>query len=275
VLHPALSRSTSPAERDLVKNLGQVLRITASFSVTQRAAINRCLRIMTGGMHQFQSRAGLQGLADVSELDRYCYFVAGVVGEMLTELFCDFSADIALRRQALRELQVSFGQALQMVNILKNLWDDRSRGVVWYPRDVFARHGFDLATLAPGQCDAAFADGLRELIAVAHAHLRNALAYICLIPGHEIGIRTFCAWALQLAVLTLGNLHQHPHFASSDEIKVSRAALARVIALSNLTVGSNSLLTAQFNWLARGLPLSSLGRPAAPVGVEMRATTAA
>ena len=46
---------------------------------------------MCNGMHQFQRTASLRGLPRATDLDDYCYYVAGVVGEMLTELFCDYS----------------------------------------------------------------------------------------------------------------------------------------------------------------------------------------
>ena len=54
---------------------------------------------MCDGMHQFQRTASLRGLPGTRELDEYCYYVAGVVGQMLTELFCGYSADINLRRE--------------------------------------------------------------------------------------------------------------------------------------------------------------------------------
>ena len=56
---------------------------------------------------------------------------------MLTELFCDYSAEIDRHRKKLLQLAVSFGQGLQMTNILKDIWDDRARGACWLPRDVF------------------------------------------------------------------------------------------------------------------------------------------
>ena len=63
-----------------------------------------------------------------------------------------------------------------MTNILKDVWEDRSRGACWLPQEVFTRHGIDLAQLAPGRPDARFDAGMRELVGVAHAHLRNALS---------------------------------------------------------------------------------------------------
>ena len=110
---------------------------------------------------------------------------------MLTELFCGYSAAIDRQQRALREFAVSFAQGLQMTNILKDVWEDRSRGACWLPQEVFTRHGMDLATLAPGPKHARFDAGMRELIGVAQAHLRNALAYTLLIPRRETGIRRF------------------------------------------------------------------------------------
>lgn len=64
----------------------------------------------------------------MAAMDLYCYHVAGVVGEMLTELFCDYSPEINQHKPVLMKLAVSFGQGLQMTNILKDIWEDRKRG---------------------------------------------------------------------------------------------------------------------------------------------------
>src|SRR6185437_729762 len=100
---------------------------------------------------------GLNGLADVAEMDRYCYCVAGVVGEMLTDLFCAYALDIDARRDIMAPLAVSFGQGLQMTNIIKDVWADRQRGVCWFPREIFDRVGIDLETLVAGDDDSALA----------------------------------------------------------------------------------------------------------------------
>ena len=104
-----------------------------------------CVRIMGKGMAEFQDRDLRHGLATLDEMSDYCYYVAGVVGEMLTRLFCHYSPEIAAHRETMMRLAVSFGQGLQMTNILKDLWDDHSREVCWLPRDIFESHGFDLS----------------------------------------------------------------------------------------------------------------------------------
>jgi len=261
-----LSDRTLPTERDLVSNMQRVTRVMAALRAPQRAAIQRCVALMCHGMPRFQFTASLKGLPRSSDLDDYCYYVAGVVGEMLTELFCDYSAEIARNRAALASLAASFAQGLQMTNILKDVWEDRSRGACWLPQEVFSRYGVDLGQLSSEPFDPRFGAGFRELLGVAHAHLRNALDYTLLIPGTETGIRRFCLWAIGLAVLTLRKIEHHPRFTAGNQVKVKRSAVAMTRILTNAAVRRDAVLRLLFATAARGLPLARLAdvRPSRP-----------
>jgi farnesyl-diphosphate farnesyltransferase len=263
-LTPLLSNWTLATERDLVGNMPRVLNVTASLSEPKRAAIRRCLEQMCYGMPLFQSTASLKGLPRLTDLDDYCYYVAGDVGDMLTELFCDYSPAIARRRSELQALSVSFAQGLQMTNILKDVWEDRSRGACWLPQEVFSRHGVDLSRLNAEPHDAQFAAGMQELIGVAHAHLRRALHYTLLIPGKEAGIRRFCLWAIGLAVLTLRKIKRNPQFTSGVQVKIKRSAVAMTRLLTGVALRNDWLLRRLFRFAARGLPLAKLGEVRRP-----------
>jgi farnesyl-diphosphate farnesyltransferase len=263
-LEQRLSERTLPTERDLVSNMQRVINVTASLSEPQRAAIHRCVELMCYGMPRFQATASLRGLPRLTDLDDYCYYVAGVVGDMLTDLFCEYSPVIARRRAGLQSLAVSFAQGLQMTNILKDVWEDRSRGACWLPQEVFARHAVDLARLAPEPYDPRFAAGMRELVAVAHAHLRNALEYTLLIPGKEAGIRRFCLWAIGLAVLTLQKINRNPEFTAGVQVKVSRRAVAMTRTLTDIARRNDWMLRRLFALAARGLPLAPVGEVRRP-----------
>ena len=263
-----LSQHTLPAERELVSGMERVVAITADLGA-ERAAIQRCIEVMCHGMHHFQQTASLAGLARSSDLDSYCYYVAGVVGEMLTELFCCHSSAIAQQRAALQELSASFAQGLQLTNIIKDFWEDRSRGACWFPRDIFARHGVELAQLSPQGSNERFHAGVRELVAVAHGHLRNALAYALLLPGTEPGVRLFCLWALGLAVLTLRRIDAHPGYTRGEQVKVSHSAVLLTRLSTRAAVRNDRLLRGLFEYAARGLPL------AAPLAMRRAANRAA
>jgi 4,4'-diapophytoene synthase len=273
---PQLSERTLPAERDLVLNMGRVVAVTARLEEQQRIAIQHCVEVMCNGMHQFQQTASLRGLPRSSDLDDYCYYVAGVVGQMLTELFCSYSATVRQQRGALNDLAVSFAQGLQMTNILKDVWEDRSRGACWLPQEVFTRYGIDLAQLSAAAGDRRFDEGMRELVGVAHAHLRNALAFTLLIPGEQTGIRRFCLWAIGLAVLTLRRIADTPGFTSGAQVKVSHAAVALTQMSTNVAVRSDWMLKRLFDWAASGVPLAApavVRRPSRPA-LHLAAATA-
>ena len=253
-LRPLLSSAMLDSEHDLVANTATVVRITHGFRTAQRNALLRCVSVMSRGMAEFQRNATVDGLVDVPHLDRYCYHVAGVVGEMLTELFCDYSAEIRERRCELLPLSVSFGQGLQMTNILKDMWEDHRRGACWLPRDVFRSVGFDLRTLSAGRTGPEFVAGLRHLVAIARAHLANALRFTLLIPARETGIRRFCLWALGMAVLTLRRVHARPAFTDSRQVRISRHSVRATVVVTNSLVRSDLALRMLFHAFTRGLP---------------------
>ena len=256
-LCPRLAPSTLPAETELIRHSPLVLGVTHDLNPRQREAIVRCLSTMSHGMGRFERSRSRIGLADVAEYERYCYFVAGVVGEMLTDLFCDHSPKIDARRDCLESRAVNFGLGLQMTNVLKDIWDDFERGACWLPRDVFAQRGYDLENLQPHHNGNghAFAASIHHLIGITHAHLREALDYTLAIPRDEVGIRRFLIWAALLAAATLRRISARPFFASGSEVKVSRNKVKAIVALSNAAIRSNIGLTALFNTASRGLPL--------------------
>lgn len=249
-----LSDRTPPAEQELIRAIPRVIAITHGFSHADIEALARCVAIMSHGMAEFQERDLRCGLATLMDLNRYCYYVAGVVGEMLTQVFCNHFAPLARLKERMLELAVSFGQGLQMTNILKDVWDDLERGVCWLPRDIFEAHGYDLCNLHPGHQNPAFAAGLRDLIAIAHGHLHNALEYTLLIPKYETGLRDFCLWALGMAILTLRKIDRHPYFSRSAEVKISRRSVKVVVLTTRLGHRHDGLLRWLFNIASRGLP---------------------
>ncbi|MGJ7456292.1 phytoene/squalene synthase family protein [Halomonas sp. MA07-2] len=258
---PLLSDATSSHERELMANTPLIVRCTRSLTPSQQQVLIKCVSIMCRGMGCYQEKSSLEGLADLGEVDRYCYHVAGVVGEMLTELFCEYSGEIHEKRAEMLALAPSFGEGLQLTNILKDLWDDWQRGVCWLPRKEFREFGVELSGMAPGGSAPAFAAALRYMIGIAHAHLGNALRYTLMIPQSEPGIRRFCLWAIGLAVLTLRRIHARPTYRSGKQVKVSRRIVKATIVSTGLTARHNGMLKLLFAGVTTGLPLSPISGP--------------
>jgi len=268
-LAAALSAATSPAEHELVAHTGQVLGITRKLPAAHRAAVIRCVTTMGQGMPVFQQHKTLDGLSTLEDLDRYCYFVAGVVGEMLTDLFCEHCPELAGRRKEMMALAVCFGQGLQMTNILKDVWEDRGSNTCWLPRSVFKNLEQGLAMALRREDGPEMSTGIRELVAIAHAHLSSALRYTQMIPRRERGIRRFCLWAIGMALLTLRKINANPGYTSSREVKISRRAVYATVTVSNLVLYSNRAMELAFRLTARGLPKAEAGRLCPPPGARL------
>jgi farnesyl-diphosphate farnesyltransferase len=216
----ALETHCNVDERDLIANTPTVLRIFHGFTKDEQAVVSRCVEIMSNGMLRFHGKQTLMGLRDLPEFEEYCYVVAGVVGEMLTSVFAIHSPTFARAITGREYLAVSFGQALQMTNILKDSPEDSARGVSWKPQGY--------SQLA--------------LLAIADQKLADAMDYIRLIPSHEVGIRRFCFLALGLAVLTLSKIAERTQFETGNDVKLSRRTVWLFYYFTLLAAHSNYVM---------------------------------
>jgi farnesyl-diphosphate farnesyltransferase len=216
----ALLNHPNHDEKDLIKNIPRVLRVLQSFDEKQRHAVAQCIQIMSEGMSYFHVRQNQAGLEDLKEFEKYCYVVAGVVGEMLTTVFALHSAAFAKAISGKESLAIAFGQALQMTNILKDSPEDQLRGVSWKPKGV----------------------DQTELLVIAHQKLEDSLRYIYCIPKSEPGIRQFCFLAFGLAVLTLRQIARRHQFQEGAEVKLTRPQVSRFYIFTKIAVHSNFVM---------------------------------
>ena len=92
-----------------------------------------------------RTRGGALTLHSLQELQDYCYLVAGIVGEMLSELFVLDRENLAPVAAYIRERAATFGEALQLVNILKDSAGDAEEGRRYLPEEVPVAEVFALA----------------------------------------------------------------------------------------------------------------------------------
>jgi farnesyl-diphosphate farnesyltransferase len=256
-LHATFADPSSDDEF-LAREADIVLREFRRLPGEQQDAIRPWVQEMSAGMAEYAERRSdssqehIEALTTVEELDRYCYYVAGTVGHLLTELFC-LHAGCRDQEQygKLESLATSFGLGLQLTNIIKDVADDRRRGWVFVPQELC-----QLAGITPEQLhDERYRDGAQRvmtlLIDKAKVHLLDALEYTTVIPRRQYGIRLFCLSALYFAVRTL-------RLAASDDrlldpqhkVKISRGQVYRTLAMTRLVAPSNTLVRQYFRSLA-------------------------
>ena len=227
----ALDHYGNQDELDLIAHTPTVLRILHTCSQDDQAAVSRCVSIMSEGMSYFHGKQTQAGLKDLREFEKYCYVVAGVVGELLTTIFSNHSSAFAKNIKGRDELALAFGQALQMTNILKDSPEDHARGVSWKPADI----------------------SQKELLKISYQKLQDSLSYILLIPKEELGMRRFCFLAFGLAVMTLSQIAKRKEFSNQDEVKLSRKTVMAFYAFTQFAVKSDALMQIFFNTFSTSL----------------------
>ncbi len=245
-------------EELLARQADTVLREFRALPSEQQDAVRPWVQEMCAGMAEFARRAEdgpgahLEALGTVEELDRYCYYVAGTVGHLLTELFALHSGtDGGERHDRLRALSTSFGLGLQLTNIIKDVADDRARGWSFVPRQLCEVAGIRPEDLQDERFSEAGHRVMLLLIDKAKRHLDDALEYATTLPRAEYGIRLFCLTSLYFAVRTL-HLAERDHrlLDPHHKVKITRGQVYRTIVATRLVAPSNLLIRTYFRRLA-------------------------
>ena len=133
--------------RELLAEVPFVLDAFFALSPGAAEAIRKHVIRSADGMADYvaRTREARLALSDLDDLKAYCHVVAGLVGEMLTELFLIDRPGLAAEAGALRSRAGAFGEALQLVNILKDAAGDAAEGRTYLPASVPLGEVFDLA----------------------------------------------------------------------------------------------------------------------------------
>ncbi len=223
----------SEAELRLIENLPRVMNVFETQSHSTKLATVRWVSEMANGMRLYCRRAeGREffSLISLTDLERYCYFVAGTVGHLITDLFDEVIDDHEIENK-LRFYAESFGLGLQMVNIVKDVTDDFERGVSFLPRQLCLDEGFEPEEMLAAENREAAKRVARKVIACAQGHLDSALQYTLTIPKDHQQLRLFCLLPLWMAMETLAlAADSDAMFEPDEKVKIGREVVGRVIA---------------------------------------------
>jgi farnesyl-diphosphate farnesyltransferase len=227
----------APEERSedwsVVAHAPRVVATFERFDPEPRERVRPPVRELVAGMAEFVERYAAAGglrIETVEELEEYCWYAAGTVGTLVTNLVgrdVDPAVDDCLRENAR-----SFALLLQLVNVAKDVADDyREENNVYLPTRWLREAGVDPEAVADPENAPAVARVVTRVVDRATGYLDGAQTWLETMPERDGN--TLAAWAIPflLAVATLRELRARPEDVVRESgVKIEREEVHAVIA---------------------------------------------
>ncbi|KAM3930269.1 squalene synthase isoform 2-T2 [Leptodactylus fuscus] len=163
--------------------------------VYQQVIADICHKMGVGMAEFLEKQVG-----SLLEWDKYCHYVAGLVGIGLSRLFSASELEDAIVGEDTR-LSNSMGLFLQKTNIIRDYLEDQLEGREFWPSEVWSKYGKKLSDLAKPENIVPAVQCLNELVTNALQHVPDVLLYLSRLRNQSVF--NFCAIPQVMAIATL------------------------------------------------------------------------
>ncbi|KAL2082192.1 hypothetical protein ACEWY4_022010 [Coilia grayii] len=168
----------------------------------QEVIVDVCRR-MGGGMAEFLEKK----VTSMKEWDKYCHYVAGLVGVGLSRLFSASQLEDSEVGED-HELANSMGLFLQKTNIIRDYLEDQRDGRAFWPQEAWSKFACRLEDFADPQHLSAGLSCLNFLVTDALRHVPDVIAYLSRLRNQSVF--NFCAIPQVMAIATLSACYNNP-----------------------------------------------------------------
>lgn len=228
----------------VVANAHRITGTFEAFPAEVKAAMRGPVRELVDGMAMFVDRYADEGglrIETIDELEEYCWYAAGTVGKLITNLVSRHASEEVANQ--LRSNARSFALLLQLVNVAKDVAVDyHEENNVYLPENWLQAEGVDPDNVADPENAGAVATVIRRITRRADGCLDDAQTWLEHMPVEDGN--TLAAWAIPffLAVGTLRELRANPRDVIKEGgVKISRAEVFAIIQRFQSGVSRSSL----------------------------------
>jgi len=214
-------------ERRLLQEFPKCHSVYAALRNESKAIIAEITKRMAAGMAEFVGKDLGQGTEDILQYNRYCHFVAGLVGEGLSKLFSVSGLEDSSMAKELH-LSNQMGLFLQKTNIIRDYLEDFVEGRAFWPQSVWKKYSKDgdLGFFAKAENRVEALQCLNELITDALELVPDCLMYLEKLKCLEV--YQFCAIPQVMAIATLDKCY-HNGDVFTGVVKIRKGLSCKLI----------------------------------------------
>jgi farnesyl-diphosphate farnesyltransferase len=231
-------------ERRLLQEFPKCHSVFAALNPDSKRVIVDITHRMATGMAEFVGKDLGQGTSDIKQYNRYCHFVAGLVGEGLSRLFASSGLESPSMSKELH-LSDQMGLFLQKTNIIRDYLEDYVDGRAFWPQSVWKQYSKtgDLGYFADQTQEEVRKQALcclNELVTDALGLVPDCLAYLSKLQCDEVF--RFCAIPQVMAIATLEKCYNNPD-VFTGVVKIRKGLSCKLIMNTNDITGVHSVFS--------------------------------
>lgn len=195
-------------DRHLLQQFDVVIEEFLAIKPVYRSIIVDKTRRMADGMAEYcGDQDKFIGIKTSQDYNQYCYYVGGLVGLGLTDLF----VESGLGNPGLKErpwLHRSMGLFLQKTNIIRDIREDFDDKRLFWPEEVWKKYVDSFDMLLEPQNSSIALRCSSEMVADALEHASDCIMYLAGL--REQSVFNFCAIPQVMAMATLHLVFRNP-----------------------------------------------------------------
>lgn len=215
-------------ERRLLEQFHKCVAVFQSLPLTSQEVIADITKRMGEGMAYYAQIDLGQGTVTVADYNKYCHYVAGLVGEGLTRLFAATKYESPEVDAVSKTLANTMGLFLQKTNILRDYLEDFVDGRAFWPQEIWKKYSQEnnLGEFARPENSTRAVALLNELVTDALLCVPECLEYMTMLRTEEVF--RFCAIPQVMAIATLNELYNN-HQVFTGVVKIRKGLAVKMI----------------------------------------------
>jgi len=246
-------KSENKYEEELIKNLPLCLAQFNALADDFKPLVLEVVQAVCEGMRidltffPTEENAAVKAFEKTEQLEHYCRLMGGKPGLFWSKLIQKTTPHFT-QDKAFLEWGQQIGDALQIVNILRDLPKDLQFGRCYFPSEDLQAAGLTPTDLRQAQNSARFEPVKQKWIRWGLSRLAAAKQYFSTLPKMQFGQRAAVAWPILWTADTLYKVYQSPDLLNPNQrIKIPKSIIYFTLCMTPLLWLSNTFFT---TWLS-------------------------